>query len=121
MTDGEQLAFIAAQEQRISTMMGDRPGKLDEDALRAIKKQIDYYVTRSGSTSEAANIENLQSIYARAHPYLPTIARSFAARKVPVIIGIYLPMIESAYRPCYESQHWREGSLSISAANRAAL
>ena len=103
MTDAEQLAFIASQEQRISTMMGDRPGKLDEDALRAIKKQIDYYATRSGSAPDAANIESLQSIYERAHPYLPTIARSFAARKVPVIIGIYLPMIESAYRPCYES------------------
>ncbi|MDQ3473619.1 MAG: serine/threonine-protein kinase, partial [Acidobacteriota bacterium] len=100
MTDAEQLAFIDAQEQRISTMMGDRPGKLDEDALRAIKKQIDYYVTRSNPTPGA---ESLDLIYARALPYLPTIARSFAARKVPVIIGIYLPMIESAYRPCYES------------------
>ena len=103
MTDAEQLAFIDTQEQRISTMMGDRPGKLDEDALRAIKKQIDYYVTRSGSAPDTANIESLESIYTRAHPYLPTIARSFAARKVPVIIGIYLPLIESAYRPCYES------------------
>jgi serine/threonine protein kinase len=103
MTDAEQLAFISTQEQRISTMMGDRPGKLDEDALRAIKKRIDYYVTRSGSASDPANSESLNSIYARALPYLPTIARSFAAQKVPVIIGIYLPMIESAYRPCYES------------------
>jgi len=100
MTDAEQLAFIEAQEQRISTMMGDRPAKLDDDALRAIKRYVDYYVNRAGSASD---VESLNLIYARAHPYLPIIARSFAARKVPVIIGIYLPMIESAYRPCYES------------------
>ena len=100
MTDAEQLAFIAAQEQRVSTMMGDRPGKLDEEALRAIQKHVDYYANRSGNASGA---ESLNSIYARAHPYLPIIARSFTARKVPVIIGIYLPMIESAYQPCYES------------------
>lgn len=109
MTDAEQLAFIAAQEQRISTMMGDRPGKLDEDALRAIKRQIDSYATRSNRTSDAGNGESLDLIYARAVPYLPTIARSFAARKVPVIIGIYLPMIESAYRPCYESSIGAKG------------
>ncbi len=109
MTDAEQLAFIAAQEQRISTMMGDRPGKLDEDALRAIKRQIDSYVTRSNRTADAGNGESLDLLYARAVPYLPTIARSFAARKVPVIIGIYLPMIESAYRPCYESSIGAKG------------
>jgi soluble lytic murein transglycosylase-like protein len=109
MTDAEQLAFIDAQEQRISTMMGDRPAKLDNDALRAIKRHVDYYVNRSGSASDTENSERLHLIYARAHPYLPIIARSFAARKVPVIIGIYLPMIESAYRPCYENSVGAKG------------
>ena len=109
MTDTERLAFIAAQEQRISTMMGDRPAKLDEEALGAIKRQIDHYVARSGSASDTADNESLDLIYARARPYLPTIARSFAARKVPVIIGIYLPMIESAYRPCFESSIGAKG------------
>ena len=109
MTDAEQLAFIAAQEQRISTMMGDRPGKLDEDALRAIKRKIDYYLSRGDRTPSPATTENLDALYGRARPYLPTIARSFVARKVPVIIGIYLPMIESAYRPCYESSIGAKG------------
>ncbi len=106
MTEAEQLAFIAAQEQRISTMMGDRPGKLDEEALRAIKRHVDYFVKSSGNAPAS---EDLNAIYARALPYLPIIARSFAARKVPVIIGIYLPMIESAYRPCYESSIGAKG------------
>jgi len=109
MTEPEQLAFISAQEQRISAMMGDRPGKLDEEALRAIKRSVEYYVKRSGTASDAANNESLHSIYARAHPYLPTIARSFAAQKVPVVIGIYLPMIESEYRPCFESSIGAKG------------
>ena len=46
---------------------------------------------------------------ARAPPYVPLIARSFAARKVPVIIGIYLPVIESAYRNCYENSFGAKG------------
>jgi membrane-bound lytic murein transglycosylase D len=40
---------------------------------------------------------------------VPLIAHSFAARKVPVIIGIYLPVIESAYRNCYENSIGAKG------------
>jgi hypothetical protein len=103
MSDAEQLAFISAEEQRISAMMGDRPGKLDEDALRSIKRYVDSYDKRRASSSDEEGKENLRVIYSRAQPYLPTIARAFAARKVPAIIGIYLPMIESEYRSCSTS------------------
>ena len=103
MSDAEQLAFISAEEQRISAMMGDRPGKLDEDALRAIKRYVDFYDKRRVSSSDEQGKENLLVIYSRAQPYLSTIARAFEARKVPTIIGIYLPMIESEYRSCSTS------------------
>lgn len=100
MSDTEQLAFIRVQEQRISAMMGDRPAELNEEALRAIKARVDSYVAHDG---KSPGDEKLNTKFARATPYIPLIERSFAARKVPVIIGIYLPMIESAYRPCFES------------------
>ena len=100
MTDAEQLAFIRQKEQRISAMMGDRPAELNEEALRAIKGRVDNYVAHDG---KSPGEDTLSAKFARATPYIPLIGRSFAARKVPVIIGIYLPMIESAYRPCYES------------------
>ena len=100
MNDAEQMAFIRAQEQRISAMMGDRPAELNEEALRAIKAHVDHYVAHDG---KSPSDETLTTKFARATPYIPLIVRSFAARKVPVIIGIYLPMIESAYRPCFES------------------
>ena len=109
MKDSEQLDFIRSQEQRISAMMGDRPGKLDEDALRSIKGYVDRYLARRGSASAEKGKEDLQAVYLRSHPYLPTIARSFAARKVPIIIGIYLPLVESEYRPCFESQIGAKG------------
>jgi peptidoglycan lytic transglycosylase D len=51
----------------------------------------------------------LQVIYSRARPFLPTIANAFAAHKVPIIIGIYLPMIESEYRPCFENEFGSKG------------
>lgn len=108
MSDVEQLAFIKEQEQRISAMMGDRPAKLNEEALRAIKMYVDGYLARDAKARSTGG-DRLKDIYARAPPYVPLIARSFEARKVPVIIGIYLPMIESAYRPCVENSFGSKG------------
>src|SRR6266498_4903415 len=101
MSDTERLVFVDAQEQRISTMMGDRPVKLNEDAVRVIKSYVDHYAALNSSTD--LDSESMSMVYGRARPYVPLIARSFEARKVPVIIGIYLPVIESAYRNCYEN------------------
>jgi membrane-bound lytic murein transglycosylase MltF len=103
MTEAEQLAFVDEQEQRISALMGEHPAKLGDDALQVIKRYVDRYVERTGSFSDEYGREDLRVIYARAPQYIPLIARSFNARKVPVIIGIYLPMIEAEYKPCFEN------------------
>jgi len=106
MNEAEQLTYLRTEEQRISAMMGDRPAKLSDDAVRAIKVQVDRYVARDGT---GPGQEKLSTLYGRAAPYVPLIARSFRERKVPVIIGLYLPMIESAYRPCPESSWGARG------------
>jgi serine/threonine protein kinase len=108
MNEADQLAFVSEQEQRISNMMGDRPAKLSDEALWVIKRYVDRYVAMNGKSRDLGN-ESLAAVYSRAPPYVPLIARSFAARKVPVIIGIYLPVIESAYRPCYENSNGAKG------------
>src|SRR6267378_2675070 len=108
MNSAEQLDFIDQQEQRISTMMGDRPVKLNGDALRVIKSFVDRYAARNAAPGELG-AESIGVIYGRARPYVPLIARSFAARKVPAIIGIYLPVIESAYRNCFENSIGAKG------------
>ncbi len=109
MTEGEQLAFIDACEQEISARMGERPARLSEDALRAIKRHVDDYVARLGSKSTVHGDDDLRSVYARAAPYLPLIGRSFAERKVPVLVGVYLPLIESEYEPCLENDIGAKG------------
>jgi serine/threonine protein kinase len=108
MSEAEQLEFVDKQEQRISTMMGDRPVKLSSDALWVIKRFIDNYVARHGPSGNP-RAGSLSMIYERGQPYVPLIARSFAARKVPIIIGIYLPMVESAYHNCYENTNGAKG------------
>jgi serine/threonine protein kinase len=107
MSDAERLSFVSDQERRISAMMGDRPVKLNEDAVLIIKRYVDHYAARNGASELGGG--NIKVTYARAVPYVPLIARAFAARKVPVIIGIYLPIIESAYRNCYENSNGAKG------------
>ncbi|HVG34055.1 MAG TPA: serine/threonine-protein kinase [Pyrinomonadaceae bacterium] len=109
MSEAEQLAFIDAQEQRISAMMGEHPVKLNEEALRAIKLGVDAYAARADSAATGYGRDNLRAVYARAEPFVPLIARSFAARKVPVIVGIYIPMVESEYETCLENDIGAKG------------
>jgi membrane-bound lytic murein transglycosylase D len=42
-------------------------------------------------------------------PYLPVISQSFSERRVPLLVGIYLPMIESEYKPCFENEIGAKG------------
>lgn len=112
MSEQERLDFVSVQGQRVSAMMGDHPVKLNDDAVRVIKLFVDRYAGRidgprgsvEGSTRET---------YERAQPYIPLIARSFAARKVPIVIGLYLPVIESAYRECAEGNLGAKGLFQL--------
>jgi soluble lytic murein transglycosylase-like protein len=104
MNEAQKLGFISEREQRIATMMGERPVKLNDEALRAIKAVIDRYVA-----PPKPNTPTLNEIYSRAPPYLPLIAREFNTRRIPVIVGIYLPVIESAYQPCFENEAGAKG------------
>ena len=104
MNESQQLRFISEQEQRVASMMGERPVKLNDAALGAIKAGVDRFVA-----PPQPNRPTLNEIYSRAPPYIPVIAKEFKARRIPVIVGIYLPMIESAYQPCFENEAGAKG------------
>src|SRR6266498_2975871 len=61
MSAVERLNFVDAQEQRISTMMGDRPVKLNEDAVRVIKAYVDRYAALNGSAD--LDSESMSMVY----------------------------------------------------------
>lgn len=117
MSEHERLDFVAVQEQRISTMISDRPVKLNEDAVRVIKAYVDHY---AGKLSPSGDNAGWRAVYERGQPYVPLIARSFRARKVPVVIGIYLPAVESGYKPCYESPLGAKGLYQFLPSTAAA-
>jgi membrane-bound lytic murein transglycosylase D len=108
MSDTEQLNFIRKQEQRVSAMMGEHPVQLSDEAVRYIQRYVNRYVAM-GMEPGASGDATIGATYSRARSHVPLIARSFRQRKVPVIIGIYLPVVESAYRNCVESSLGAKG------------
>jgi serine/threonine protein kinase len=114
MNEAQRLGFISEQEQRVASMMGERPVKLNDEALRAIKAVVDRY-----TAPPRPDTATLADKYARAPTYIPVIAREFSARRIPIIVGVYLPMIESAYQPCFENEVGAKGLFQFLPATAA--
>ena len=90
-------------------MMGDRPVKLNDEALRVIKVRVDRYATRQNSASLKPDEETCGTLM-RAPPNIFRSSPGPSLRaKIPIVIGVYLPMIESAYQPCYENEIGAKG------------
>ncbi|HKO62175.1 MAG TPA: serine/threonine-protein kinase [Pyrinomonadaceae bacterium] len=107
MSDDEKLTFIREQEQRVSAMMGEHPVQLNDEAIRYIQRYIEHYLAQGKKSGKED--ETIGAVYSRGKVHVPLIARSFQERKVPVIIGIYLPVVESAYRNCFENSFGAKG------------
>jgi hypothetical protein len=84
-------------------MMGNRSYAFTDDVLVYIKKYLDGYASRARSSSTNLWGEGLPSLYGRAARYAPYIIRSFNARGVPPVVGLYIAMIETEYHDCLES------------------
>jgi len=100
MNEAEQMAFIRERARHIQTLIGDEPTEFNEEALRAIKVEIDDYVEEKDSLSQKPFEEGLRVIYGRASQYAPLIIRAYEARQVPPALGLYQAMIESEYHGC---------------------
>ncbi|MGI8640255.1 MAG: protein kinase domain-containing protein [Pyrinomonadaceae bacterium] len=103
MTEAEQLAFILERARHIQTLIGDEPTEFDEEALRAIKVEIDYYVEKKDNLSQKPFEEGMRVIYGRASQYAPTITRAYEARQIAPVLGLYQAMVESEYHDCLTS------------------
>ncbi len=100
MTEAEQLTFIRERARHIQTLIGDEPMELNDEALRAIKVEIDDYVEEKDSLSQKPFDEGLRVIYGRASQYAPLVIRAYETRQVPPALGLYQAMIESEYHDC---------------------
>jgi hypothetical protein len=97
MTEEQKLDFIEDRARHVSRMIGTGTYEFSDQSLGYIKQYVDAYARRVGNGSKATWAEDLNSVFARAQRYSPTIIKAFNERRIPPAIGLYLVAIETEY------------------------
>lgn len=115
MTEEEKRDFVAQQARRVAGMLGriDSGDTINEKSSSMIKAEVDRYANRTNSLSVEFAAEGLRPLYSRAAGYAPIISNAFRERGVPPVMGLYIVMIESEYRPCLQHASRAKGMFSI--------
>ena len=102
MSEEEKFAFIGERAKHIQRLIGDEEVELENAALLAIKREIEYYVEDRDSLSQKPFEEGLRAVYGRGTQFAPVVIRAFEEQNVPAALGLYQAMIESEYHDCLE-------------------
>lgn len=104
MSEDEKYEFLRTSARHISMMMGSRGYVFERDVLAIIKEYVDGYARRVGTGNKKLWGEDPRYIYERAaKEYAPYIIASFRKEGVPIVLGLYIPVIETEYHICLES------------------
>ena len=97
MSDDDKREFIKQRAGRIALMMGKRPYAFTPDALDYIKFWLDAFAARVGNNRTGLWRGDTRYILERGSVHAPVIIRSFKENRVPPVIGLYIPFIETEY------------------------
>lgn len=97
MSEEEKNEFVKRRAQHIAVMMGRRPYAFTPDALKHIRYWLDSYAKRAGNGRTGMWGGDTLATLERGRTYAPTIIRAFREQNVPVVVGIYIPFIETEY------------------------
>jgi len=96
-TDDEKREFIKKRADHIALTMGKRPYAFTPDALEYIKFWVDAFARRVGNNQSGLWRGDTRFILERGRGHAPLIIRSFKENRVPPVIGLYIPFIETEY------------------------
>ena len=97
MTDEERREFIKERAGRIAIMMGKRPYAFTPDALEYIKFWLDAFAGRVGNNRTGLWRGDTRFILERGTTHAPLIIHAFKENRVPPVIRLYIPFIETEY------------------------
>ncbi|HEX7175300.1 MAG TPA: FHA domain-containing protein [Pyrinomonadaceae bacterium] len=97
MAEAEKTEFIKRRAQHVATMMGRRPYAFTPEALTHVKFWLDAFARRVGNNRTGLWSGDTVAILERGRTHAPTIVRAFRDNNVPVIVGLYIPFIETEY------------------------
>ena len=97
LTDEQKKEFIKERAGHIAIMMGKRPYAFTPDALEYIKFWLEAFAGRVGNHRTGLWRGDTRSILERGSVHAPLIIRAFKENRVPPVIGLYIPFIETEY------------------------
>lgn len=115
MSPSEQLAFLERETARATAAIAEdgKPVPVTASGLLLVKREVDDYASRVGSTNPNPFRDDMRTVLDRAAQYAPGVAKTFKSEGVPVTLGLYLAMIESEYQPCLRSPMGAKGVFQI--------
>jgi hypothetical protein len=99
----QQNDFLEREARRVTMLIGNREYVFEREVIDYIKEYVDGYANRIATRSTRLWSEDLNYVFERARKNAPQIIASFRREGVPVVLGLYLPMIETEYNECLES------------------
>ncbi|MGH9903067.1 MAG: transglycosylase SLT domain-containing protein, partial [Pyrinomonadaceae bacterium] len=97
MTDEEKQEFIKQRATHVSRMMSRRPYAFTPEALGEIKYWLDAFSNRIGNNRTGLWRGDTRFIFERGMTHAPVISQAFKEHRVPPVIGLYIPFIETEY------------------------
>ncbi|HEX7315396.1 MAG TPA: FHA domain-containing protein [Pyrinomonadaceae bacterium] len=97
MSEEEKNEFVRRRAQHIAVMMGRRPYAFTPDALKHIRFWLDSFAKRAGNGRTGMWGGDTLATLERGRTHAPTIMRAFREYNVPVVVGLYIPFIETEY------------------------
>lgn len=97
MTEEEKKEFIKERAGRIAIKMGKHPYAFTPDALEYIKFWLEAFAKRVGNNRTGLWGGDTRFILARGRVHAPLIIRAFKEHRVPPVVGLYIPFIETEY------------------------
>jgi pSer/pThr/pTyr-binding forkhead associated (FHA) protein len=97
LSDEQKKEFIKDRAGHIAIMMGKRPYAFTPDALDYIKFWLEAFASRVGNNRTGLWRGDTRYILERGRLHAPVIIHAFKQNRVPPVIGLYIPFIETEY------------------------
>jgi hypothetical protein len=98
MSLAERGAFVSEQARRLARQMSGRDYQFTPSFEAEIQKSVDFYARRIGNgAGDPPAKGDYRLVFERGQTLAPTLSGIFKAQNVSPLIGLYLPLIESAY------------------------
>jgi Transglycosylase SLT domain len=93
----ERSAFVSQQARRMARDMSGNDYQFRPAFEAAIQKSVDFYAQRIGNNSAQTGKSDARFVFERGQSLATTLNSIFKKRNVSLLIGLYIPLIESEY------------------------